>query len=462
MTLLLPPAKMELHMNMQGKDFRRHVPRSAHGDWSPAPARPAPVDVITSQDAARLPWLIPIRHERMSVSPLAFFRATAKLMALDLADTPSIGVHPQICGDAHLSNFGFYGSPERDLVFDINDFDETLPGPWEWDVKRLAASFAITARNNGMSSKNERALALTSSRAYRLAMRRLANAPYLDIWYSRINTEDLEVAFEGHGTKKDIKRYRKEIQKTKSKDSRHALAKLAEETESGYRIKSQPPLILPLHELEDVAHPEALRAEVTKALEDYLESVPDQIGVLLRRFDFVDLAVKVVGVGSVGTRCFIVLLMGRDAEPLFLQVKEATRSVLEDHLPPSRYPQAGRRVVEGQRLMQAVSDIFLGWTEADASGHQYYWRQLKDMKGSVEVENMDADRLHRYAQLCGWTLARAHARSADPRLIATYLGKASTFDEAIGEFAVRYADQNDRDYREFKEAIDSGVVSTHT
>lgn len=445
----------------EGKALRKVAPRSAHAKWAIAADRPSAVDVIAGQNAERLAWLVPIRHTRMSASPFTFFRANAKLMAQDLADTPSIGVRPQICGDAHLSNFGFYGSPERDLVFDVNDFDETLPGPWEWDVKRLAASVAIAARNNGLNGGTEKKLAAASATAYRTAMRRLAETPYMDIWYSRINAMNIESAFDEHATEQDIKRYRKAIQKTRSKDSRHALDRLAETTGTEYRIASRPPLIVPLRDLEESAEPERLRAGAMQAFEDYLESVPDHIGVLLRQFQFIDLALKVVGVGSVGTRCFIVLLKGIDeSEPLFLQVKEATRSVLEDHLGPSRYSSSGRRVVEGQRLMQAVSDIFLGWTEADAEGHQYYWRQLKDMKGSAEVEQLDQSGLLKYAQLCGLTLARAHARSADPALIAGYLGKSDTFDNAVGEFAVRYADQNDLDYQEFKRAVDSGALPT--
>lgn len=443
-----------------GKALRREVPRSAHAEWSPSPGRQSPVVVVTSQNSDRLPWLVPVRHERMSASPFTFYRATAKLMALDLADTPSIGVHPQICGDAHASNFGFYGSPERDLVFDVNDFDETLRGPWEWDLKRLAASIAIAARNNGLPRDDEHEFASSSATAYRTAMRHLAHTPYLDIWYSRIDSTNIESAFGRDAGRQGIKRYREAIQKTRSRDSRHALRKLAEKTDSGYRIGSRPPLIVPLRDLEESAEPHTLRAEVVEAFEGYLDSVPDHIGTLLRRFRFVDLALKVVGVGSVGRRCFIVLLTGiDDSEPLFLQVKEAASSVLEDHLPPSQYANAGQRVVEGQRLMQSVSDIFLGWTETSAGGHQYYWRQLKDMKGSAEVEHLDRGQLLQYARLCGLTLARAHARSADPAVIAGYLGKSKAFDRAIGEFAVQYADQNDRDYEEFKDAIESGDIA---
>lgn len=445
-----------------GKALRKAVPRGSHGDWSAASDRPSPVEVITSQNDQRLEWLVPIRHWRMSESPFTFYRGAAKLMALDLADTPSTGLLAQICGDAHLSNFGFYGSPERALVFDLNDFDETLPGPWEWDVKRLAASFAIAARNNRFEESEQRNLAAASVGAYRQAMRALSQMGYLDIWYSRFSDHDLLDAFKSHFTKKERKGVRKVLKKARRKDSRHVLGKLAEETDSGYQIISQPPLIIPHRDLKEIVEPEVLNAALGKSLTEYLDSVPDHLETLLRRYSYVDFAVKVVGVGSVGTRCHILLLQGKDAaDPLFLQIKEASRSVLEDHLPASRYATSGQRVVEGQRLMQAVSDSFLGWTAADTSGRHYYWRQLKDMKGSAEVEQMNVDALLRYAHLCGWTLARAHARSADPQPIAQYLGKSDKFDQAITEFATRYADQNEADFQEFRAAIDDKRIPAH-
>ena len=395
----------------------------------------------------------------MVETPFTFYRGAAKLMAQDLVGTPATGVNAQICGDAHLSNFGFYGAPDRALVFDVNDFDETLPGPWEWDVKRLAASFAIAARNSELGTGEERDLAEASVRAYRKAMGQLAGMGYLDGWYSRIEQEDLEEAFGDELSSKQSKKSRKKLRKARGKDSRHVLGKLAEETEDGYRIISQPPLILPIREVKDFVDPEQLKADLQGAFARYLDSVPDHTELLLRRFRLVDFAFKVVGVGSVGTRCWIVLLEGRDAsDPLFLQIKEATRSVLEDHLPLSKYPGAGQRVVEGQRLMQAASDSFLGWTDETTRGHNYYWRQLKDMKASPEVEEMDSPRLHRYARLCGWTLARAHARSAPSNVIAEYLGKADNFDKAVGRFAVQYADQNDADYREFRRAVDDNEI----
>jgi uncharacterized protein (DUF2252 family) len=398
----------------------------------------------------------------MAESPFTFYRGAAKLMALDLANSPSTGIHAQICGDAHLSNFGFYGSPDRALVFDLNDFDETLPGPWEWDVKRLAASFAIASRNNEFEETAARELAVEVTSAYRKRLRQLAGMGYLDVWYSRIDDNDIWEAFEDDLTKKDLKSSRKALKRIRNKDSSHVLGKLAEQTEDGYRIISQPPLIIPLRDLEQVAGLETLESALSAAVADYFESVPDHLGVLLNKFQFVDFAVKVVGVGSVGTRCFIALFVGRDSDdPLFLQIKQATRSVLEDHLPKSQYSHSGRRIVEGQRLMQAASDSFLGWIEHRSSGHHYYARQFKDMKGSAEVEDMKLDQLSRYARLCGWTLAQAHARSADTQSIADYLGKSDKFDQAIGDFAVHYADQNQADYQEFKSAIDDNEISAH-
>lgn len=398
----------------------------------------------------------------MADSPFTFYRGAAKLMALDLVNTPSTGVQAQICGDAHLSNFGFYGSPDRALVFDVNDFDETLPGPWEWDVKRLAASFAIAARNNEFDEADARESAVAATTAYREAMRQLAGMGYLDVWYSRIDDKDILEAFEDDLTKKGRKESKKAIRKIRKRDSRHVLGKLAEQTEDGYQIISQPPLIIPLRDLGHVAGVETLQSDLSAAVADYLESVPDHLGVLLNRYRFVDFAVKVVGVGSVGTRCFIALFSGHDFDdPFFLQLKQATRSVLEDHLPESQYSNSGRRVVEGQRLMQAASDSFLGWIEHRSSGHHYYARQLKDMKGSPEVEDMNLDKLDHFARLCGWTLARAHARSADTQSIAGYLGKSDRFDQAMGDFAVRYADQNLADYQEFKSAIENNEIPAH-
>jgi uncharacterized protein (DUF2252 family) len=416
------------------------------------------VDVITSQNRTRLQWLVPVRHQRMARSPFAFYRGAAKLMAHDLAVTPVTGITVQISGDAHLSNFGVYGSPERELVFDLNDFDETLPGPWEWDVKRLAVSFAIAARHLEHRGSGA-ALAVEATRAYRKAMQTLSQATFLEAWYAHLSVEEIVEAFADQITKKETKRANKFAAKARSKDSLHALRKLAVEVDGGYRIAAQPPLIVPFRDIPDVGGEEETLAIITAEFEDYLGSVPDHLAALLKRFTLVDGAIKVVGVGSVGTRCTIVLLTGRGADdPLFLQVKEADKSVLEDHLPPSVYTNHGRRVVEGQRLMQAASDSFLGWNQGHVTGTHYYWRQLKDMKASPEIESASLDSLSRFAKLCGWTLARAHARSGKAAAIAGYLGKGSVFDEAVGDFAVAYADQNERDFAAFNDAIESGRI----
>ncbi len=445
-----------------GKAQRKTVSRRSHGDWSPASDRPDPVDVITAQNASRVQMLVPIRHWRMSQSPFSFYRGGAAVMAGDLAGTPVTGINAQICGDAHVSNFGVYGSPERELVFDLNDFDETLPGPWEWDVKRLTASFAIAARHNGLESKEQIALAQESAAAYRRAIRRFAELKYLDAWYAHLSVERPYAAFEDQLTKKDRKARAKFARKARFKDSVHAHNKLTEEADGVHRIASQAPLIIPLRDLVYEDDTDAVAAALRADFEGYLDSVPDHLAVLLRRFRFRDLALKVVGVGSVGTRCFIVLLEGHDAtDPFFLQIKEATRSVLEDHLPDSTYEEHGERVVVGQRLMQAATDSFLGFNTATRSGTHYYWRQFKDMKGSLDVESASPAALRRYAQACGFTLARAHARSADSGAIAGYLGKGSAFDEAIGEFAVAYANQNEVDYAAFTAAIASGRIEAH-
>jgi uncharacterized protein (DUF2252 family) len=421
-----------------------------------------PVDVITSQDETRLQWLVPIRHWRMAQSPFAFYRGGAKVMANDLATTPVTGIRAQICGDAHLSNFGVYGSPSRDLVFDVNDFDETLPGPWEWDVKRLAASFAIAARHNEYDSSEEVGLAAAAAASYRKSMAEFADMSYLDAWYVHLDIEELFEAFSDQLSKKQRKRTQKFVTKARSKDNLHAAKKLVERVDGEYRIAAQPPLIVPLRDIPIDAEPEQIRQAMADSFRDYLASVPDHLHALLARFRFADFAIKVVGVGSVGTRCSILLLEAKDTgEPFFLQVKEATRSVLEDQLPASTYSNQGERVVVGQRLMQAASDSFLGWTHYERSGRDYYMRQLKDMKASLDIETAEPARMGRYAWLCGWTLARAHARSADAKAIAGYLGSGKVFDRAIGEFAVAYADQNEADYTAFRAAIDSGRITAH-
>ena len=454
------PSPQHEHLTVEerherGREARKQVPRSSHADWAPAPDRPDPVDVLTAQDATRLQSLVPIRHGRMAVSPFTFYRGAAAIMAGDLASTPVSGLDAQLCGDAHLSNYGAFASAERNLVFDVNDFDETLPGPWEWDVKRLAASVALAGRSNGFGHGKTSDAVSASVAGYRTAMAHFAEQATLDVWYAELSVDKLEAAL----TKKsDRKRLSKSAAKARSKTSLKAMAKLTERVDGVLRIASAPPLIVPLRDLvsEDG---EELRRQVAHSWELYRDSIRDDRKALLERYHLVDIALKVVGVGSVGTRCMLALFVGRDeGDPLFLQVKEAEASVLEAHLAPSTYDSPGERVVQGQRLIQASGDIFLGWSSSEG-GHHYYWRQFHDMKGSADVETMGPRRLHGYATICGWTLAHAHARSSDPIAIAGYLGKGSSFDRALTEFAFTYADQNDVDYAAMSAAIDDGRIT---
>jgi uncharacterized protein (DUF2252 family) len=454
-----------------GKAARERVKPSGHAGWSPAADRPDPVALLEEQNATREPDLVPVRHGRMVVSPFTFYRGAAKIMAADLKDTPTAGLNVQLCGDAHLSNFGVFASPERTLIFDLNDFDETLPGPFEYDVKRMAASFTIAARHNGFSNADASAAALTSASAYRESMAKFAEMRTMDIWYAHLSAQEIIEALSAatqslKGAERKEARAmqrnaQKAAQKAHTRDSMQALSKLAENVGGHYRIVSQPPVVLPLRDL--VATRKESFADLEQIVRDqfrtYRATLTDDRRRLLERFEFVDLARKVVGVGSVGTRAFIVLLQGRDqGDPLFLQVKEATRSVLEDHLPKSRYRQPGERVVQGQRMMQAASDIFLGWTKGVEADRYLYWRQLRDMKGSAVVEAMAPTPLALYGRVCGETLARAHARSGDPVAIASYLGRKDRFDQSIADFSERYADQNERDYEAFRAAIASGRI----
>ena len=406
---------------------------------------------------------MPVRHGRMMVSPFTFYRGAARIMAADLNGTPSAGIDAQLCGDAHLSNFGAFASPERQLLFDVNDFDETLPGPFEYDVKRMAASFTIAARNNGFSKTDARAATRASVAGYREAMAGFAQMTTMEVWYAHLNSDEIMAAVrKGAKSKqgaKEAKRAEKVVKKARTRDSLQALSKLGELVDGRYRIMSQPPIVVPERELAASygLSPDEVERAVREQFRAYRATLEDDRRHLLERFQFLDLARKVVGVGSVGTRAFIVLLQGRDEQdPLFLQVKEATASVLEDHLPKSRYKNHGERVVRGQRMMQAASDIYLGWTVGLDTTRHFYWRQLRDMKGSAEIETMSPPGLMTYASLCAWTLARAHARSGDPVAIAAYLGTSDKFDRSITDFSERYADQNERDYEEFVGAIRSG------
>jgi uncharacterized protein (DUF2252 family) len=432
-----------------GLEARDKVPVSSHTKWGPAADRADPVTLLEEQDATREPDLVPVRHGRMMVSPFTFYRGAAKIMAADLKDTPAAGLDAQLCGDAHLSNFGAFASPERRLLFDLNDFDETLPGPFEYDVKRMAASFTIAARNNGFAKADTRAATLASVRAYREAMASFAQLPTMDIWYAHLSEDELmasirstvagtakkekadkhqkaakkaeRAAKEEQAAKTAQKQAAKTLGKAHTRDSLQALSKLGEVVDGNYRIVSQPPIVVPAR---DLAATYGLSADevvpvIREQFRAYRATLPDDRRYLLERFQVVDMARKVVGVGSIGTRAFIVLLQGRDAQdPLFLQIKEATASVLEPYVRRSRYRQHGERVVQGQRMMQAASDIYLGWTKGLDVRRHFYWRQLRDMKGSAVVEGMTPLALTFYARICGWTLARAHARSGDPVAMA--------------------------------------------
>ena len=459
-----------------GKEARDQTPPSSHTGWAAAPDRPDPVALLEEQNATREPDLIPVRHGRMLVSPFTFYRGAAKIMAADLAGTPTAGLQVQLCGDAHLSNFGLFASPERRLLFDLNDFDETLPGPFEYDVKRMAASFTIAARNNGYTKADTRAATQASVAAYREAMASFAEMGTMDIWYAHLSEDELMSAMRSavaeaskskkgaKAAKRGEKRVQKVTGKARTRDSLQALSKLAELVDGRYRIVSQPPVIIPARDLAATYDLSAAAVErnLRRQFRAYRATLQDDRRRLLERFELVDVARKVVGVGSVGTRAYIALLQGRDHhDPLFLQVKEATASVLEGPLPKSRYRQHGERVVSGQRMMQAVSDIYLGWTKGEDRTRHYYWRQLRDMKGSVEVETMVPAGLNFYAGICGWTLARAHARSGDPIAIAGYLGRSDRFDRSITDFSQRYAEQNELDHEAFVKAIRSGRLEAH-
>ena len=440
----------------RGKALRKDVPRKSQAQWSPPDDRTDPVTLITDQDDGRLQWLVPIRHYRMAESAFAFYRGAAKVMAADLAGTPRTELFAQIGGDAHLSNFGSFASLERTQVFDFNDFDETLPGPWEWDLKRLVASFVIAARENGFGHHGIRDMTTNAAIGYQQAMAKFASSTTLDVWYAHVTLQQITDALP---KKKERKAAKKQSSKARSKGNLHALSKLSETVDGQLQIKSQPPLLIPLRDLPASERPDDLEASVEESLIRYRESIGDDMKLLLDRYHLADIAVKVVGVGSVGTRCLIVLFEGNDeSDPLFLQIKQASASVLEDHLPKSPYSQHGQRVVEGQHLMQTTSDIFLGWT-GSVDGHQYYWRQLYDMKGSADVSTMSTKQLSSYATLCGWTLAHAHARSGDPIEIAGYIGSGTVFPEALTEFGFAYADQNESDYKAFTKAIKTGRIS---
>lgn len=439
-----------------GRAGRAAVPRSAHREWRLASRDP--LAILRQQDETRVPGLVPIRYGRMLASPFAFYRGGAAVMAADLATTPSAGFEVQLCGDAHLSNFGVFAAPDRRLVFDCNDFDETCRGPFEWDLKRLAASLAIAGRARGFGKRERRQSVLSGAAGYRRAMRSFAAMRNIDVWYARIEVESRLAELRPHLEDGDARKVERNLAKAQSKDSMRALRKLTRERDGELRIVSDPPLITPLEELND--GPDA-EAQLQAVLDAYLESLGDDLRRLVSSYRYVHAARKVVGVGSVGTRAWIVLLLGRDgSDPLFLQAKEAQRSVLEPYVGASPYDHPGRRVVEGQRLMQAASDVFLGWVSAEGleGRRHFYVRQLWDGKGSADVERMSARDLAVYASLCGEALARAHARSGDRFAIASYLGKGEVFDESMARFAEAYADQNERDFERVTAAAENGEI----
>jgi uncharacterized protein (DUF2252 family) len=455
----------------RGRAARVDVPRSSHARWTPAADRPDPVDLLEEQAADRVSGLVPIRYGRMAVSPLTFYRGAALIMAADLAATPRSGLTTQLCGDAHLSNFGLFGSPERQLMFDVNDFDETLPGPFEWDVKRLAASFEILGREQGFGADDRRAIVQSCVREYRERTRRAAELGTLDSWYAHLEVDRLlaEVRVEarrGRLTRKEARRAEKRVEQARARDSVRVFAKRAAATGGDLRIVAEPPLIVPIEELIEPGSEWERDAElVAGLLRSYRRTLAHEHHPL-REFRYVHAARKVVGVGSVGTRCYILLMLGSDEQdPLFLQVKEAQASVLERFLGASPYRNHGRRVVVGQRAMQAATDIFLGWQRIkglDGVARDYYVRQLHDWKGGANVEALRVKGATVYARLCGATLARAHARAGDRIAIASYLGAGDTFDRALSDFAVAYADQNDRDFETFARAVRSGRLAALT
>jgi uncharacterized protein (DUF2252 family) len=447
-----------------GRAARQTAPRSSHAEWAPEADRPDPVATLEAQAATRVQELLPIRYGRMLESPFAFYRGAAAIMAADLAGTPTSGIRTQLVGDAHLANFGAFAAPDRSLVFDANDFDETLPGPWEWDLKRLVASYAIAGRDRGFDANERRQVTLAAARAYREAMRTFATMRATDLWYLRLDLDELIRRWQSQVSKRRRKSVERAAAKARTKDSLKAFAKLTHLVDGQPRFRSDPPLLVPIRELlgaEDARDPEG---ELTGLLRDYRRSLAPHRRRLLDRYRPVDFARKVVGVGSVGTRAWIVLLLGPgDGDPLFLQVKEANASVLEPYVGASRARTAGRRVVDGQLLMQAAGDILLGHLRVgqglDGKTRDFYVRQLWDSKGSAEIELMDPTALRVHAEICGWTLARGHARSGEPAAVAAYAGRGDGLDRALADFAETYADQNERDHATLADAVRDGTIT---
>ena len=454
---------------LAGKHLRQQTPRGSHGDWQPAAERPDPLALLQEQDQGRLEHLIPIKYGRMLASPFAFLRGSAGVMAADLAHTPVSGLDVVLCGDAHMANFGLFASPERNLIFDINDFDETFPGPWEWDLKRLAASVVVAGRENGFDEETNRDLAIDAARIYRKAMRRFAEMPTLDVWYYHVDADAFQMVVDKTSSKRASKNTKNLIEKAKSRTQEQTLEKLTSYVDGRRVIKSNPPLLVRLtapnlNEFLGKKDFDVLsETAVATSWQQYLGSLPDERRMLLLRYRLTGAALRVGGVGSVGTRCVIVLLQGgANDDAMILQLKEAGPSALEPYLPYRSQIQAGRRVVTGQRLMQATSDIFLGWHRSATTERDFYWRQLKDMKGSVDVANLREFGFKTYVEVCSLCLARAHARTGDAAGITGYLGKSDRFDKAIADFALAYANQTERDYQKLVNAVIAGKITAET
>ncbi|MEH2196582.1 MAG: DUF2252 domain-containing protein [Nostoc sp.] len=443
-----PKSLSRAESSVMGKALRDQVPRSSHGEWLPLPNRPDPLALLEESNQGRLLELVPIRYGRMLASPFTFLRGAANIMASDLAETPKTGIKVQTCGDCHLSNFGGYGTPERNLVFDVNDFDETLAAPWEWDVKRLASSIVVASRYLKLSDKISRAAAIAAVQSYREHLHEYAQMTVLEAWYDHIGVESL-LSFTSHA--KELKKLKSEVSKAKALKPVLELHKLTKTVNGHRRFIDNPPLVF--HESPE----DPLALEMLSVFHKYRKTLREDARILLDQYHLVDVAMKVVGIGSVGTRCGVALLVAEDNDPLFLQIKEARPSVLEPYVGKSTYENHAQRVVVGQHLMQASSDIFLGWTRGD-SGHDFYLRQLRDMKTSVEIEGMSQTDLCGYSHLCGWALARSHARSGKRCMISGYLGQSDTFDQAIANFAVAYADQNEQDYKKLVAAVEAGQI----
>jgi len=450
-----PPRPSRAELLVQGQQLRDKCPRSSHAEWKPPSNRVDPLRLIKESNKGRLQGLVPIRHGRMLKSPFTFYRGAALNMAADLATTPAMGVRVQDCGDAHLLNFGVYATPERRLVFDVNDLDETLPGPWEWDLKRLAASFVLACRSNGLSEDDARDSALACVRSYREHMAEFSQMHALEVWYTVLDAEEFIPRLENAETGS---RFRKRLAKARKRSvAEHDFPALADAASDTVAIRDNPPLIYHFHEHRQEKH----MANVREAFARYRETLAEDRRALLDRFDLKDMAIKVVGVGSVGTFCAILLLMAAEDDPLFLQVKEARASVLEAYAGKSVYANHGERVVRGTRLMQSASDLFLGWTEG-SGGRHFYIRQLRDMKTKILVELFEATTMIQYAEVCGYTMARAHARSGDSAVISGYLGKSDTFDKAIAAFSIAYADQSEKDHAVLMKAVRRGDLEVET